>query len=227
MVLRSSFAYSRCSSGVISATGLRSGSSGDTRRLTGRISGLEPFWEDYRRRRPDLPDIPWPRVWEHVYDRLVRELAEAEEARREAAPPKSPFESLAAAVDARHWVNPSMTYAAAAPATDSRATKARRYDELIASHQRAQQQVEDYGAELIRLRREHAEIVRPDARLWEGIVILVIFTALGVALPLWIMSQGPHDLNRVRWVFYPFAGSLAALIIYIVVYLVQLTRSNR
>jgi hypothetical protein len=56
---------------------------------------------------------------------------------------------------------------------------------------------------------------------------MIIFTALGVALLLWVMSQEPHDLAPVRWVFYPFAGSLAALIIYIVVYLVQLTRADQ
>jgi len=195
--------------------------------LTGRIGSLDLFWEDYRRRRHDLPEIRWPRVWGHVYDSIVKQLAEAEEARRKAAPPKGPFESLAAGLDTRQLVNPSMIRAAAAPSTDYRATEARRHDELIASHERASQQVEDYEAELVRLRQEHAEIVRPDARLWWGIAILIIFTALGVALPLWVMSQGPHDLAPVRWVFYPFAGSLAALIIYIVVYLVQLTRADR
>ena len=191
--------------------------------LTGRISNPDLFWEDYRRRRPDLPEIRWPRVWEHVYDSIVKQLAEAEEARRKAAPPKSPFESLAAGLDTRHLVSARTLGAAAAPSTDYRATEARRHDELIASHERAAQHVEDYEAELVRLRQEHAEIVRPDARLWWGIVILIIFTVLGVVLPLWVMTTGPRDLAAVRWVFYPFIGSLAALIGYIVVYLVQLT----
>ncbi len=140
---------------------------------------------------------------------MVKQLAEAEEARRKAAPPKSPFERLAAGLDTRQLVSARTLGAAAAPSTDYRATEARRHDELIASHERAAQQVEDHEAELVRLRQEHAEIVRPDARLWWGIAILIIFTALGVALPLWVMSQGPQNLAPVRWVFYPLTNVTA------------------
>ena len=67
----------------------------------------------------------------------------------------------------------------------------------------------------------------PDGRLWWGIGILIVFTLLGVVIPLGVMTAGPHDLAQVRWVFYPFIVSLLALIGYIVVYLVQLTRSKR
>jgi hypothetical protein len=91
---------------------------------------------------------------------------------------------------------------------------------------RAQQQAEDLEAKLRRLEQEHAEIVRPDVRLWWGIGILIVFTILGVVLPLGVMTAGPHDLAQVGWVFYPFIISLLALIGYIVVYLVQLTRSR-
>jgi hypothetical protein len=65
---------------------------------------------------------------------------------------------------------------------------ARRHDKLLANHARAKQQVEDYEAELGRLRMEHAKIVRPDARLWWGIAILITFTVLGVVLPLWVIA---------------------------------------
>jgi hypothetical protein len=41
------------------------------------------------------------------------------------------------------------------------------------------------------------------------------------------MGEGPQDLAPVRWVFYPFAGSLTALVGYIVWYLFQLTRKGR
>jgi hypothetical protein len=41
------------------------------------------------------------------------------------------------------------------------------------------------------------------------------------------MSQGPKDLASVRWLFWVFAAALAALLAYIVGYLVQLTRRNR
>jgi hypothetical protein len=190
--------------------------------LDGRVSDPYVRWIQFRDAHPDLPEIHWPQAWEHVYDGITNELIEAEKARLKAAPhlprPTSGFAS---------GMFDSIASIAAVPPSDFRATAARRYDELLASHARATQRVEDYEAELGRLQLEQAEIVRPDARLWWGIGILVIFAILGVALPLWVMAEGPHDLVRVRWVFYPFAGSLAALIIYIVIYLVQLTRSKR
>jgi len=110
--------------------------------------------------------------------------------------------------------------------TDARGTAARRRDGLVTAHQVAQQQVQDYEAESRRLQEAHAEIVRPDARLWWGVGIVVLFAAAGVALPLWIMAQGPKDLASVRWLFWVFACALAALLAYIVVYLADLTRAK-
>ena len=54
--------------------------------------------------------------------------------------------------------------------------------------------------------------------------ILIAFAIVGVALPAWMMSDGPTNLASVRWLVYPFGGALAILLAYIVVYLVQ---SNR
>jgi len=187
--------------------------------LSGRIGNPDIRWPDFRRTHPDLPEIRWPRVWEIVYDGMAMKLAEEEEARRRAE--AGSFKSIATA-----FALPPFPGRATGPFTDSGAIAARRHDELLANHARAKQQVEDYEAEFGRLRLEHAEIVRPDARLWWGITILIVFTALGVVVPLLVMATGPHDLAVVRWVFYPFIGSLAALIGYIVVYLVQLTRSK-
>jgi hypothetical protein len=203
--------------------------------ITPRIRSDDVFWSDFRCRCTDLPEIRWPRVWEHVYDGIARERDEAEraaaEARRRAAPPKSPIESQLDMLNEwpRHEQQQHALMAklaVAEPAADYVAIAARRSDDLRANHERAQQQVGDLEAELRRLEQEHAEIVRPDARLRWGIVILIVFTALGVVLPLRVMASGPHDLASVRWVFYPFIGSLALLIGYIVVYLVQLTRKK-
>ena len=74
------------------------------------------------------------------------------------------------------------------------------------------------------LREAHEEIVRSDARLWWGVGILIAFAIVGVALPTWIMSQGPKDLATVQWLVYPFGGALTILLAYIVVYLAQLSR---
>jgi hypothetical protein len=192
--------------------------------LAGRIARTDFSWSRFRRTNPDLPEIRWPDIWEYIYDGMVTILAAEEEARRKAAAAKSPFGGFSAGLLNQPWLT---NIHVPGPVTDSGAIAARRYDELLAGHVRARQQVEDYEAELGRLQLEHAEIVRPDARLWWGIGILIIFTATGVALPLWVMAEGPHDLARVRWVFYPFAVSLAALIVYIVIYLIQLTTSKR
>lgn len=203
--------------------------------ITPRIRSDDVFWNDFRRRCRDLPEIRWPGVWEHVYEGIAKECAAAAaakaEARHRAALSKSPIERAFDGIeDMRSRQQQELALMARAsvppPRTDYGAIAARRSDDLRANHARAQQQVEDLEAELLRLEKEHAEIVRPDARLWWGIAILIIFTVLGVVIPLLVMATGPRDLAPVRWVFYPFIGSLALLIGYIVVYLVQLTRKK-
>jgi len=201
-----------------------------------RIRGGDVFWSDFRRRCRDLPEIRWPWVWDHVFDVVARERdvaeAAAAEARRRAEPPKTALERSFDRMSDLSIRDPRQgallpTFSAPRPQTDHGAIAARRSDELRANHGRAQQQVEDLEAELHRLEQERAEIVRPDARLWAAVVILVILTVLGIVLPLVVMATGPHNLASVRWVLYLFIGSLAALIGYIVVYLVQLTRNKQ
>jgi hypothetical protein len=143
--------------------------------------GLE--WDDFRRNRADLPETRWPRAWENVYE-LIREQLAAEaraqaEARRKAARARNPLFGF---LD--DPVRPSLLASQLAkmsfPArSDLRATAERRYDNLRAAHQIAEQQVQDYEGELRRLQAEHAEIVRPDARLWWGIVVVVGFAVVG------------------------------------------------
>lgn len=199
-----------------------------------RIHSSDTFWGDFRRRCRDLPEIRWPKVWEHVFDGIADERAAKaraeEEARRAAAPPKSALEreldranSLMAGMQRQ---NALMVPTLIPTRTDYGVIAARRSDDLRGNHARAEQQVEDLEAELLRLEQEHAEDVRPDARLWWGVIILIIFTVLGVVVPLVVMATGPRDLAAVRWVLYPFTTSLAALVGYIVVYLVQLTRKK-
>ena len=186
-------------------------------------------WDDFHRHTTALPPIRWPRVWEHVYDQIVLERVAEAEARARAARTDSSLwfgmESLTASISGMSPASARMI--GAINSTDARATAARRHDGLIAAHQAAKQQVQDYEAESRRLQEAHAEIVRPDARLWWGVGIVVLFAAVGVALPLWIMAQGPKDLGSVRWLFWVFAGALAALLAYIVAYLAQLTRAKR
>lgn len=192
--------------------------------LPGLVRRSELTWDQFSRNHPDLPEIRWPRAWERVYDGIAQVIAQAEAKRqREAERSMSPAERMMAQISRP----PSFIYDLAPPATDYRATAERRYDEMLASHAQAKQQVEDYEGELARLRLAHAEIVRPDARLWWGAIILIVLTILGVVVPLSVMATGPRDLTPVRWVLYPFIASLALLIGYIVWYLTQLTRSKQ
>jgi hypothetical protein len=84
------------------------------------------------------------------------------------------------------------------PGIDDRETAARRYGDLRAGDARAHQQVEDLEAELQRL---EPEIARLDGGLRSGVGILIGFTILGVALPVFAMATGPHGLA-------PFGGAL-------------------
>ena len=105
-------------------------------------------------------------------------------------------------------------------------TTARRYDQILAEDERAQQRVEDYEDELERLEAAHGEIARPSGWLWLAVAILVVFAVVGIGLPIWIMSRGPENLAAVQWVAWPFSVALAALLGYIVIYLRQLTRKD-
>jgi hypothetical protein len=105
--------------------------------------------------------------------------------------------------------------------------EANRYDDLVAADVRARQRVEDLEEELRRLRQQHADVIRPDARLWWAVIILVAYAIAGVAVPLWVMSEGPASLHAVRWTFWPFVAGMAALLSYIAVYLFGLTRRRR
>jgi hypothetical protein len=174
--------------------------------LAGRISHETylSFWPDFRSRHPDLPETSYPCIWEFVFDDVAKKSGHFER----------PLHPASAALGA------------SASSTDDGVADARRSDDLRANYARAQQRVEDLEEELARVEDEHAEIIRPDGRLWSGIAILVVFTAFGVALPLWDLSDGLRNSPQVRWVLYSFAACLILLTGYIVVYLWQLTRKK-
>jgi hypothetical protein len=196
-------------------------------------------WDHFRRVTPHLPEIHWERVWEYAFAeirfRLYQEHEEAERREREqrrrdrekqavSSPLGLKFPELAN-LRAQMHVTPDYSQLGLPQTlpTVYSATRARRDDEYRTADERARQQVEDYESELGRLEQDHAEIVRPDARLWWGVVVLGIFAIAGVGLPAWVMSQGPGNLASVKWLFWPFAISLLLLVGYIVIYLAKLT----
>jgi hypothetical protein len=112
------------------------------------------------------------------------------------------------------------------PADIDSTTGAGGYDDLVGTSLRASQRVEDLEEELRRLRQQHAIVVRPDARLWWAVGILTAYAIGGVGVPLWVMAQGPSSIIAVRWIFWPFACGLGALLSYVVWYLADLTRTR-
>lgn len=196
-----------------------------------RIREADYEWDDFRTASADLPETSWPAVWAQVFERIAADVAEKDaDLRRTYEEDLRRTNPMAAALSLhvpdfgpadRRRIR---AMALANSKTDYVAIGERRRDELSKADQRAEQRVEDYESELNRLRQAHAEIVRPDRRMWAGVVILVLFAIAGVAVPLWVMSRGPASLAQVRWTFYLFAAGLAALLLYIVWYLRGLTR---
>jgi hypothetical protein len=188
------------------------------------FTGLDG-WDQFRAATPELPDIRWDRAWEHVFEQISLERAEERKAARRHARDRFGVGALTEQLADPAYLR---NLTALAPGrTDYGVIAARREDELEAADARAQQRVEDYEAELGRLRQAHLEIVRPDGWLWMGVAVLAAFAIVGVAWPMWVMSRGPDDLDRVSWLLYPFLAGLAVLIAYIVLYLVHLTRAGR
>ena len=156
-------------------------------------------------------------VWQEVFDEIVRKRTEEGNAGRERARRAGRLAGM----------DPTSLLKLADPPDFRGVTTGyglQRRDDLATAYERAQQRVEDYEEELRRLREEHAEIIRPDKRLWVGVVILASFAGVGVAWPMYVMSTSPADLASVRWFIWPFCVVLAVLIIYVVVYLFNLSR---
>jgi hypothetical protein len=167
------------------------------------------YWDAFRRSTPSLPEIDWDLAWEIVFGQIVDE--------REAESPSW----------ARLRRNPleGMVLRDALPPIDWRAIGARRRDDLVANHERAEQHVEDVEGEVQRLRQARDAIVQPQGLGW-GLSILGYFTVVGVVIPTWLMSRGPTDLGPLMGtlVFAGFCSGLVALLGYMAVLAVRLSR---
>jgi hypothetical protein len=190
--------------------------------LAPRVTSPDSDWWAFRRVTPGLPEIRWPKVWKRVHDEIAMKVAEEEDAQqRSAYRPGSLLPVVGGSAASRRRSNAMISSLAVPPAGP---IDARRRDDLLARRERAAQQAEDCENELRRLEQDHLEIARPDSRLWWGIAIVVAFVVTGVVFPLWAMAQGVKHLSSVRWMFWPFTGTLVLLVVYMVVYLAQLTR---
>lgn len=215
--------------------------------VTEELNDAVGNWYQARGSLPDLPKIRWDGPWELVFDETVLQAAEAaaREARRreaeaerrrkaEAKQEEGLLGSLAgitgvfSQMQSPTWQphRTSLAELMAIPptsSTDWQAIRARRYDDLVTNRERASQRVEDLEAELARLRLDHKRVVRPDGRLVWGLVVLAVFTLVGVVTPLWVMSHGPQNITaHIRLLFWAFSAALAVLFGYMVVYLATL-----
>jgi hypothetical protein len=220
-----------------------------------RIRGAEYQWGNFS--RDDMPALNYRQLAVRVFTRFAAELAhddeekriederrQEEERQRRASSAEARLWGLGSGLKIADWVASNSSFAAQTAGLYNRPDSsylsglairppnamlidANRHDDLVAATVRASQRVEDLEEELRRLREQHTDVVKPDARLWWAVAILTAYAIAGVAMPLWVMSSGPASLSAVRWTFWPFAAGLAALIAYIAWYLLGLTRRRR
>lgn len=99
-----------------------------------------------------------------------------------------------------------------------------RRDAMQVDLSRAEQRVEDVEAEVAQLERARDAVVRPKGLGW-GLVVLAVFTVVGVIVPVWLMSRGPKQLT-VRLgeiVFWLFLTGLLLLVGYMSVLAMRLS----
>jgi hypothetical protein len=99
--------------------------------LTPLVAQSGGDWDDFRRETSGLPEIRWPRLWEHVYEEITLRFAAEAEEKRKAALARTPFafppESLADSISTVPPDTRAMLRAMSrASTTDIRATAARR-----------------------------------------------------------------------------------------------------
>jgi hypothetical protein len=152
-------------------------------------------WEDFKAKTSGLPETSWDEVWEIVYIDLLTPP-------QPRAPAGSIFGDFPLSVP---LIPPVPQYVALGE---------QRRDALRANLDRAQQQEEDIEGEVGRLQPARDAIVRPKGLGW-GLVVLSVFTVVGVINPVWLMSRAPERLSAhmgeaVFWLF--FIGLLALLV---------------
>jgi hypothetical protein len=190
-------------------------------------------WDAFRRSTPSLPATDWELAWEVVFDQICEERAAERAAERARASERARAAGFPAASKLGNLSTLSLSMPmqlspralAGGSNTDWQAIRARRRDELAAAHERAQQQVEDLEGEARRLRQTRDAIVRPQGLGW-GLGILGYLAAVGVVVPILLMSRGPKDLTSLMGtlVFTGFCSGLLALLGYMAGLALRLSR---
>lgn len=150
----------------------------------------------------DAPETSWDEVWETAYNELTR-----------SAQAPQPVRSF---VDPLAYQRPYIVSALAGQAQPEYvALGIQQRDALRANVDRAEQRAEDIGAEVTQLQRARDALVRPKGLGW-GLLVLGVFTLVGVIVPLWLMSRAPKELTAElgETVFWLFLVGLLALLSY-------------
>jgi hypothetical protein len=176
---------------------------------------------------PDLDDQVWKRAFEDVCG--ARLEAHAEWKKAHPNPPKNELQRLAELHQSIIGsTTPFLSPLATKTPADYTAINARRRDDLRSERDRTHQHLEDLEGEVRRLEQARAAIVKPDKLLWQGFLILFVFSGVGVIAPLWAMSRTPRDLTpHLSWLFYGFAVMLTILIGYFAGHAWRLTRGRK
>jgi hypothetical protein len=156
-------------------------------------------WEAFKQSVTSLPGIIWDDVWAIVYYELARP-------------------SMTTAT----FLDPYIPVVSGRPEYD--VLNMQRRDALRGNWDRTQQQMEDIGSEVERLRRSRDAIVRPKG-LGGGLIVLGIFTLVGIIIPIWLLSRGPTQLTAHlgEVVFWLFLVGLLALLGYMGLLALRLT----
>lgn len=163
-------------------------------------------WEDFQRDTPGLPETDWDLAWSVVFTQIIEQR------------PRTPSRSFLPSSPLGRIPRVRLS------STDWEAIRARRRDELLASQERAAQQVEDLEGEVLRLQQARDALVRPQG-LGLGLVILGYFTVVGVVLPVLLMSSGKNLTQQARyWVFAGFCSGLVALLGYMAALALRLSQ---
>ncbi|GGS61329.1 hypothetical protein [Actinokineospora fastidiosa] len=105
------------------------------------------------------------------------------------------------------------------------ARRARLRDERIGELQRAGQHLADLEEERRRYVNQYYALGRPKAVLYSGLVVLLYYSIVGLALPIYYLSVGPDVFTpAVKSLLWWFLSGLAAFAIYLIIVARRVTR---
>lgn len=169
-------------------------------------------WADFKRLWPGaIDDVTWDAVWEIAYDEL---LAKRQGSSRPEFP-RHDYPLPPVVPDGRNH-------------PDVVRMRIEHEESLRIDVERKQQHAEDVQAEVDQLSRVREAIVRPKG-LVGGLVVLGVFTLVGVVYPLWRMSQRPKVLTKGlgESAFWMFLAGLTLLLAYMTYLATRLSSGRR